>query len=98
MQHANHITIAVIFFRSGGCGKRSEIVLALKLPCGNGHGLYIERPRVVERSAIFERRQDAPLINTVTVRLPLREPARVEFRAGLFGGDDADSGGPQALE
>ena len=65
-------------------------MLALELPRRRGHGVLIERPRIVQRPPVLERRQHASAINSVAIRFPLRQPARVKIRAHFFGGDDAN--------
>ena len=65
-------------------------MLAFELPRGLGHCSLVKRPRIVQRAAVFKRRQHAAAINSITVRLSLRLPARVKFRAHFFGGGHAD--------
>ena len=64
-------------------------MLAFEKASGGGHRGFIERPRIVQGAAVVERRQNRAAIDSVTIGLSLRHPARMKILPDFFGGDDA---------
>ena len=58
-------------------------MLALEQARGFGHSSLIERPGIVQRATVIERRQYPAPIDAIAIRLTLREPARMKCGADL---------------
>src|SRR6185437_5872377 len=95
---ANHIAIAIIVFRAGRGCERREIALSLEMPCCRGHSGFVQGPRMMQRTAIFERREHAPAPDAIAIRLCLRLPARVKIHSDFLGGHHSNRRRKQRIQ
>src|SRR5579862_1228459 len=62
------------------------------------HGVFIERPRIVQHVAPNHRRKHAPSINAIAVDLSASRKARAEIGTNLFGSHDANRWWQHAIQ
>ena len=73
-------------------------MLAFEKARGGGHGGFVERPGIVERTAVIEWRENAASIDAVAIGLSLGQPTRVKIMADFFAGDDTNRGWKKGVE